>query len=285
MTVHYQNLVSCQLLAENISNPLWVVLDCRFDLADITAGRARWAESHIPGAHYADLEKDLSAPATGTGGRHPLPDAATMAQRFSDWGIGPQSQVVAYDDVGGAFAARAWWLARWLGHEHVAVLDGGMTAWREAGLPLSDDEPARRRGGFTPHVDASRIVDAKQLADALARGAIVLDARVAARFLGDHEPLDARAGHVPGAHNHPYAANLDHRGRFLPADELRAFYDAARGSRPAEDVICMCGSGVTACHNLLAMAIAGLDGARLYPGSWSEWSADATRPVATGPDA
>lgn len=285
MTSYFKDLVSCQTLAANISNPLWVILDCRFELGDAQAGRRAWAAAHIPGAHHADLERDLSSPATPAGGRHPLPDPAALAERFATWGVNPGSQIVAYDNAGGAFAARAWWLARWLGHAHVAVLDGGLAAWREAGLPLSDTEPRSARGEFHARRQHDAVVDADAVTAALADGAVLLDARAAQRFMGDSEPLDARAGHVPGARNYPYAANLDHTGRFLPAAELRACLDAARDGKPPEQLICMCGSGVTACHNLLAMSIAGLPGAKLYPGSWSQWSADESRPVATGPEA
>ena len=268
----YNNLVSPAVLATQCQDPDWVILDCRYDLSNPEAGRQQWLQSHIPRAAYADLERDLSAPITATSGRHPLPDPVYLASCFSNWGIGTETQVVAYDDASGAIAARAWWLLRWLGHEHVAVLDGGLSAWRRAGLPLTGKIYEREPRHFELQLQESMTVDANELAAALEQGDVVLDARIAARFLGDEEPLDKQAGHIPGTHNYPYAANLDRHGCFLSRAELRTCFDAARQDLPPERVICMCGSGVTACHNLLAMHIADLHGARLDPGSWSEWS-------------
>ena len=261
-----------------------MTLDCRFDLSNPESGRQKWLQSHIPHAAYADLERDLSSPITPGSGRHPLPNPVDLAHCFSDWGIGMETQVVAYDDSNGAIAARAWWLLRWLGHEHVAVLDGGLTAWRRAGLPLTDEAYAPEPTHFELQLNRAMAVDANELAASLAQGDVVLDARAAARFLGEEEPLDKQAGHIPGTHNYPYAANLDRHGCFLSPAELRTCFDAARQNLPPERAICMCGSGVTACHNLLAMHIAGLHGARLYPGSWSEWSSDANREIEAGPD-
>lgn len=282
--VNYDNLVSPAILARQLMKPDWVIVDCRFDLADPDAGRHLWTRSHIPGAIFADLEQDLSAPATATSGRHPLPDPADLAECFSAWGIGMNTQVVAYDDSNGAYAARVWWLLRWLGHQTVAVLNGGLNAWRRAGLPLTDEAPDIKPDHFEMRLQSNMTVDADELEKSLQQDYVVLDARSAPRFLGDEEPLDQQAGHIPGAHNFPFTANLDRHGAFLPAAELRVYFDAARQNTPAEHIICMCGSGVTACHNLLAMHIAGLHGARLYPGSWSEWSKDPQRQVATGPD-
>jgi len=283
--VRYRNLVSPSVLAAHCNESDWVILDCRFDLADPKAGQRQWNQAHIPGAVYADLERDLSAPASAVSGRHPLPDPLDLAERLSNWGIGLDTQVVAYDGNNGAIAARAWWLLRWLGHEHAAILDGGITGWRRAGLPLTDKVSQRVAKHFEVQLHDEMVVDANQLTECLTRGDCVLDARTAQRFLGETEPIDAKAGHIPGAHNYPFAANLDRHGCFLPAEELRVYFDSAMQSTAPSNVICMCGSGVTACHNLLAMDIAGMHGARLYAGSWSEWSSDDQRPVATGPDA
>ena len=279
-----QNLVSPTGLAAHCQNPGWVILDCRFDLADPAAGHRQWKHAHIPGATYADLERDLSGPVTETSGRHPLPDPVDLSERFSYWGIGHNTKVVVYDGGDGAIAARAWWLFRWLGHDDVAVLDGGLKAWRRAGLPVVNSVPQRKPAHFEMCLRNEMLIDADELVRCLEHGHVLLDARAAERFLGDTEPLDSRAGHIPGAHNYPYSANLDQHGQFLPAPELRIYFDAAIQNETADHVICMCGSGVTACHNVLAMHIAGLAGARLYPGSWSEWSRDPSRPVAVGPD-
>ncbi|NND61198.1 MAG: sulfurtransferase [Gammaproteobacteria bacterium] len=284
MPARYQDLVSTQVVAHHLDDADWVLLDCRYDLTDSDAGNNAYASAHLPGAVYADLERDLSSAPTSSSGRHPLPQPATLGARLGQWGVDKHTQLVVYDDSGGAFAARAWWLARWLGHEHVAVLDGGLRAWQRHGLPMTTTVDSRDAVAFEFDEHADWCVDVDQLQAELASGALLLDARSADRFMGDIEPLDSRAGHIPGAHNYPFAANLDERGHFLQAAELRACFDAASGDHNASEIICMCGSGVTACHNLLAMAIAGLPGARLYPGSWSEWCSDPDRPVATGPD-
>lgn len=262
-------------------DPAIVWLDCRHNLADPEAGARAYAEGHIPGAHHSHLERDLSGPkhAAGprVGGRHPLPDRAAFARQVAAWGITPTTTVVAYDADGGMYAARAWWLLRWLGHEAVAVLDGGLPAWLAAGGALTADVPPQREGA-SPYPAAPQPALPTRQADELA-GWLVVDARAGERYRGEVEPLDSRAGHIPGAVNRFYKDNLLADGRFKPAAELRAAF-AALGE-PTRQVH-QCGSGVTACHNLLAMAVAGLPGAALYPGSWSEWSADPARPVATG---
>jgi thiosulfate/3-mercaptopyruvate sulfurtransferase len=262
-----------------------VPVDCRFDLADVARGERAYADAHLPGAVYAHLERDLSGPVTPLTGRHPLPDATVLAAKCGALGIDGDVQVVAYDDAGGAFAARLWWLLRWLGHEAVAVLDGGLRAWREAGGPLSREVPRPTPRQFVARRDDSRSVDAARLALALDAGRCVLiDARAAERFAGEVEPIDPIAGHVPGARCAPFAANLGPDGLFLPAADLRARYGALLGARAPGELVAMCGSGVTACHDLLALEIAGLPGARLYAGSWSEWIRDPARPVARGRD-
>lgn len=258
-------------------------IDCRFDLADPGLGQQQFLDGHLPGAVYAHLDRHLSDLAKAGRGRHPLPDAADFSRHLSRWGIAPNTLVIAYDEKQSAFASRLWWILRAAGHEAVVVLDGGIEAWRRAGLPLDATPtlppPVRREVVF----DAARMVDAdavERLRNDPAR--LLLDARPGPRFRGEVEPLDPVAGHVPGAVNRPVADNLEADGRFKPAASLRAGFEALLAGRAPEAVVSMCGSGVTACHTLLAMAAAGLDGARLYPGSWSEWCGQPGRAVATG---
>lgn len=279
----YRTLVDTHTLAQHLDDRRWVVVDCRFVLSDPEAGRRAYAAGHIPGARYAHLDEDLSAPTTPTSGRHPLPTPQALAERFSAWGIGADSQVVVYDDSFGAIAARLWWLLRWLGHDAVALLDGGLPKWTREGYTLSPEPPQIERAKFTPrpktdaHVDSTFVVQHHRDADFR-----LLDARAEERFLGDVEPLDKVAGHIPGARNLPYDDNLALSGEFLSPVELREVYAAKIGALAPSRVVHMCGSGVTACHNLLAMEHAGLSGARLYVGSWSEWITDPRRPIATG---
>ena len=281
----YTTLVEPGDLFTHLSDPGWVAVDCRFDLADPAAGARRYAEGHIPGARYAHLDDDLSDPITPTTGRHPLPEPGRFAQRLDQWGIDGASQVVAYDDANGGMAARLWWLLRWVGHSRVAVLNGGLRAWRAAGYPLSEQPPAVTPRVFTPHLDPRMLLDVDAVASELAARRIALvDARPADRFAGRNETFDPVAGHIPGARNHPFQRNVDAAGRFLPVEQLREAWRPTLAGSPGERVVSMCGSGVTACHNLLALEIAGTHGARLYPGSWSEWIRDPARPVATGDD-
>ena len=265
-----------------------VVIDCRFDLMDPEAGRRAYLAGHIPSAHYADLNKDLSAPISAATGRHPLPLPQDFADLLDLWGIGRKTQVIAYDDSAGAYAARLWWMLRWLGHPEAAVLDGGLKAWigaggalqagEEEGLPVS---PAA--GEFSLRVDPAAVIDTPGVEAWLRDPAnLIVDARAAERYLGVVEPIDAVAGHVAGAVNQPFSANLGPDGRFLPAAELRRLWEKRLGGRNPTQVAAMCGSGVTACHNLLSLEIAGLPGARLYAGSWSEWIRDPNRPIARG---
>jgi thiosulfate/3-mercaptopyruvate sulfurtransferase len=257
-----------------------VLLDCGFDLADPAAGERAYAAGHLPGAVYVHLDRDLSGAKTGRNGRHPLPDRAEFARRAGAWGIAPGVQAVAYDAQGGPYAARAWWLLRWLGHAASAVLDGGPAAWLEAGgASTTDIAPPPARPPYPAGAPAMPTIDAPALLAVLGRRP-VLDARAAERFRGEVEPLDPVAGHIPGALNRFFKDNLGPDGRFRPAAELRAAF-AALGGQPPQWVH-QCGSGVTACHNLLAMEHAGLAGSALYAGSWSEWCADPARPVARG---
>ncbi|MFO1274855.1 MAG: sulfurtransferase [Sphaerotilus natans] len=260
------------------------VFDVRFDLARPEAGEAAWREGHLPGAHYLHLDRDLSAkdgvPAL-CGGRHPLPTREVFAATAARLGLTPDTPVVLVDAQGGMFAARAWWMLRWIGARDVRVLDGGLAAWRAAGGALEPGEVAPATPGpawpLGPEPEGLRLT-ADALAAQLGRVAL-LDARAPERYRGDVEPLDPVAGHIPGALNRPFSANLGPDGRFLPPEALRAAFQGLAGARP---VVHQCGSGVTACHNLLAMAVAGLPGGALYAGSWSEWCRDPARPVAQG---
>ena len=280
----HNTLIDAATLYSHLDDPHWVVVDCRFSLMDTQAGRRAYRESHLPGARYAHLDEDLSSPITLTTGRHPLPDPSELARKLGEWGIGPGIQVVAYDDLGGMLAAaRLWWLLRWLGHQAVAVLDGGFPAWQRAGLPLTAALPTVRPTVLNGHPDDRLWLTTAQVL-ALPSENVLLDARITARFRGEIEPIDPVAGHIPGAVNLPTEGNLTADGHFLPAAELRARFAAALGERSPTTVVHSCGSGVTACHNLLAMEAAGLHGSRLYAGSWSEWIRDPARPRATGTD-
>lgn len=280
----HSTLVEVATLRAHLDRGDWCIVDCRFSLADPDAGLRAYAAGHLPGAVYAHLERDPSGPVTPVSGRHPLPEVGRLAERLSAWGIDESVQVVAYDDAGGAMAARLWWLLRWLGHRAVALLDGGWQAWCAAGAPVSDRPVGRPATRFRPRPSDGAWLDAAQVQRGLSRGEVLLlDARSEARFRGDEEPIDPVAGHVPGAGNRPYTRNLGADGRFRAPSDLRAELQAELGGRAPGAVVHMCGSGVTACHNLLAMEIAGLSGSRLYPGSWSEWIRDPNRPIATGP--
>lgn len=282
MTASHTTLITVETLAANMHAPGWRVFDCRHDLANTTFGRAAYADGHLPGAQFLHLDEDLSGAMTGHNGRHPLPDPQRLAARLGACGIDHTTQVVAYDDAGGMYAARLWWLLRWLGHERVAVLDGGYRAWLGASLPVETAVPDITPRTFEvrpgcKHVDAAFVL--AHLADP---EMVLIDARGPDRFRGENETLDPVGGHIPGAVNRFFRDNLDADGRFKPADALRAAFSTLMGSRSPARVVHQCGSGVTACHNLLAMEHAGLAGSRLYAGSWSEWCADPTRPVTTG---
>lgn len=276
----FSALISVASLASALGEPELVIVDCRASLQDPAAGPAAYAEAHLPGAVFAGLLEDLSGPIVpGRTGRHPLPSVAALVDKLRAWGIGLQSQVVVYDDAGGAFAARLWWLLRWLGHETVALLDGGIAAWLAAGQPITRELPAPHVGDFTPRPHPHLLADAAELLQSAPRK--VFDARAPERYRGEVEPIDPVAGHIPGAENLPFAANL-RDGRFLPSPELRARFDAALAGTAPDAAIHYCGSGVTACHNVLAFAHAGLPLPRLYAGSWSEWITDSSRPIAKG---
>lgn len=275
----FTTLIDVATLAAHLNDPSWAVLDCRFDLADKSAGRRAYASGHLPGAVYADLEQDLSGPVTAQSGRHPLPELKPLVQRLGEWGIDARTQVVVYDASGGGIAARGWWLLRWLGHEAVALLDGGLPAWERAGYPLTAAVRTSRPRAFTERrCEGAVSVDELQQD----RDSLLVDARSAGRYRGEEEPIDPVAGHIPGAINAPFEANLDGEGRFLPVADLKERFAALLGDRDPASVIHYCGSGVTACHNLLAMEHVGFRGSRLYVGSWSEWISDPSRKRAAG---
>jgi len=277
--------LAAPLARNDAGNSDWAVFDCRSELARPDWGASAYAAGHIPGALYAHLDHDLSGPVTPASGRHPLPSIERLTETFSDWGIDDRTQVVAYDQGNGAFAARLWWLLRWLGHRKVAVLNGGFAAWQHSGLPTEAVPATRVPRVFTPRPESASVVSTAELERLVARGeltasrSVLVDARPADRFVGENETIDPVAGHIPGARNHAFLRNVDSRGRFLPVEELQERWRATLGDAAAAQTIAMCGSGVTACHNLLALEVAGLPGARLYAGSWSEWIRDGARPV------
>jgi thiosulfate/3-mercaptopyruvate sulfurtransferase len=270
-----------QLLAALAAGAAPAIIDCSFDLADVVAGERAFAAGHLPGAVYANLDHDLAGPKTGRNGRHPLPARADWAATLARLGVTPARAVVVYDAQGGMYAARAWWMLLWAGHRSVSVLDGGIAAWKAVGGALEAGAAALVAAPTAYPLGDSLVasVDADALLKSLGR-VTLLDARAGERYRGEVEPLDKRAGHIPGARSRFFKDNLDPQGRFRPAAELRDAFEAF-GAAPAQ-VVHQCGSGVTACHNLLAMEVAGLSGSALYPGSWSEWSADPARPVAVG---
>lgn len=278
-----RTLVSTQDLEARLAQPGLVLLDVRHDLARPDAwGQAQYDAGHIPGAIFVHVDRDLSGPKTGRNGRHPLPTPEAAAATFGRLGIGPGKDVVVYDQAAGLYASRLWWMLRWLGFDNVAVLDGGYAKWSGEGRVVSEEATQGTPTDFTigkvaPTVDASGIMGS------LARRALfIIDARGAERFRGDTEPMDPVAGHIPGARNRPYTENLAAGNVFKPASELRAEFEAFLGDAGLDAVVHQCGSGVSACHNILAMEIAGMTGSRLYPGSWSEWCANPERPVAIG---
>jgi thiosulfate/3-mercaptopyruvate sulfurtransferase len=280
----HTTLVDVATLAAHLNAPDWVVIDCRFELGKPDAGESAYAAGHVPGARYGHLDRDFAGPVGPTTGRHPLPDPAVFAAKAAAWGINAATQVVVLDQGNSFFAARAWWVFRWLGHARVAVLDGGLAAWQAAGLALTAAAPQPAAGGFRAVADASQVVDAADVLRSLATDERrLVDARGADRYAGENETIDAVGGHVPGAVNHHYARNYLPDGRMKDAATLRAEWLATLGGREPRAMIAMCGSGVSACVNLLALEHAGLSGARLYPGSWSEWIRDPSRPMARGP--
>ena len=279
--MNYTTLISTEALAAHLADPALVVVDCRHNLADIGAGELAYRAAHLPGAHFLHLDHDLSGVKTGKNGRHPLPEIGALSATLGRIGIDASKQVVAYDQNHGMWASRLWWLLHWLGHDRAAVLDGGIDKWVAEGRPLTAELPLARAARFVPR--PGRIASADEILRHLGDGTLtVLDARAPERYHGDIEPIDPVAGHIPGAINRPYTQNLTPQGTLKPAEALRPEFEAQLAGRAPGSVVHQCGSGVTACHNVRAMAIAGLPGSRLYPGSWSEWVSDPSRPVARG---
>lgn len=276
----FDTLISREEVQAHLGDAGWRIVDCRFDLKDTERGRRDFAVSHVPGAVYAHLDDDLSSPITPTTGRHPLPEFGSFVRTVRRLGIGNTTQVVVYDDSIGSIAVRLWWMLRNLGHHSVALMDGGWPAWVREGRPVTAEFTPPAESRFIPRSSWSEDVSTPRLqAELQSRSCLLLDCRTAERYRGEREPIDPIAGHVPGALNRPYLLNVDTNGDFLPPEELRkAYVEQIRGTDPSR-VVHMCGSGVTACHNLLAMEMAGLPGSRLYSGSWSEWIRDPQRPV------
>ncbi len=281
----FTTLISSATLSMHLGDAAWVVVDCRFKLDDVAWGEREYAAAHIPGAVYADLDHDLSAAKTGTNGRHPLPDTVALAATFSRLGITSGMQVVAYDQHNGMYASRLWWMLRYMGHDVVAVLDGGFAKWIAEGRETRGGGESRPPSAFSGSARREMILDAATVASLIGStspSTRLLDARAPQRFRGESEPLDKVAGHIPGASNYFFQQNLDANGTFRTPEQLRAQLGGVLGDAPPHHVVCYCGSGVTACHNLLAMEHAGLKGAKLYAGSWSEWCSDERRPVERG---
>ena len=278
----YSTLVTTDILAAHLADPRWLVVDCRFDLRNEDLGRTQYLDAHVPGAVYASLAHDLAGKKSGKNGRHPLPAIDEFAATVRRLGVSSDTQVVAYDQDAGMYASRFWWMLRFIGHDAIAVLDGGWAKWNAEQRPSRCGDERPPAGDFiaSPRPEwRLTIDDVARLPESI----LLVDARGPERFEGRTEPLDRVAGHIPGAANHYYKQNLSDSGTMLPPDALRQQYEPLLAGRDPGQVVMYCGSGVSACHNLLAMEHAGLSGARLYPGSWSEWSADPSRPVETGP--
>jgi thiosulfate/3-mercaptopyruvate sulfurtransferase len=279
----HQTIVSSDELAPHLDDPTWTIVDCRYDLNDDRWGEEQYRAAHIPRAVYASLGHDLSGPKDGRNGRHPLPGHDVMATTFGLWGIGPDVQVVAYDQDAGMYASRLWWMLRYMSHDAVAVLDGGLARWVHEGYSTRADREQWQPATFTGEPRQDWRVDVNQvLADLGNPSRMLVDARAEGRYRGESEAIDNVAGHIPGARNYFFQRNLTEDKTFRKPEELRQQWQSLLGSRPPGEVVMYCGSGVTACHNLLAMEYAGLEGARLFPGSWSEWSSDPARPIGTG---
>jgi thiosulfate/3-mercaptopyruvate sulfurtransferase len=280
----YNTLITTDQLNRHLGESHWLVVDCRYYLENTQQGLREYSQAHLPGAVYADLGTDLSSQViAGVTGRHPLPDVDTLCRTFSNWGVGDKTQVVVYDQGPGMIAARLWWMLQWLGHDKVAVLEGGWAKWQRESRPVDRKTPVLTPQPFTAKVRAELLADADEVMANMSSASVrILDARAEDRFRGENETLDPVAGHIPGALSAPFANNVDANGELRPEEELLKMYNSLLGNTPANEAIVYCGSGVTAAHNILVMQHAGLGMARLYPGSWSHWITDKQRPIATG---
>lgn len=279
----YNTIISAQQLNEIIDNDNVRVFDCRFSLKDPQGGLKNYRAGHLPNAQFADMDTQLSSAMTETSGRHPLPEVEIFINQLKEWGINNDTQIVAYDDISGAFAARLWWMLRWVGHDNVAVLDGGMQKWTDAGFGVSQDEVNFAQGSFSGAANMQWLVDIDTVQSELAAGQITLiDARSADRFTAKDQKTDPVPGHVPGSTSLPFPGNLTKDGLFESPAVIKQRFTNTIQDQPITNVVNMCGSGVTACHNLLAQAVAGLPPTKIFIGSWSQWIRDPTRPIATG---
>ena len=278
----YKTIISAEDLIKNIDNKEFIIFDCRCDINNTSYGIDQYTEGHIPNAIFVDIDTDLADKKTSTSGRHPLPDSSILVEKLCNWGMSNTKQVIIYDDAGGAFASRMWWILKWLGHEKIALLNGGLGAYMAAGGKLTTEITVHEKTSFEVSINDSMHVTLQEVEDAQYRmDKLIMDARSKERYLGIKDVVDPVAGHIPGAISHPLSTNLDKTGCFKSAEELKLQFSKILGDTKSEDIISMCGSGITACHNILAMEIAGIRNVRLYVGSWSEWITDKTRPIAT----
>ena len=283
MSTNYCTLVNTEILAKRLSDSHWVIVDCRFDLLNPEAGFAQYREGHIPGAVYADLNRDLSGPVTADSGRHPLPDPDAFKAAMGRFGVDGSKQVVAYDDAGGMLASRLWWLLRYYGHAAVAVLDGGFSQWQREGRPVEAGVHQNAPAQFNGKPQRGWVVGLDEVEMNLRKTHFqLIDSRSPERYRGELETIDPVAGHIPGAQGHFYGSNLNEAGEMRPTTQLREQFEALFDGKKPQETVFYCGSGVSACHNLLALEHAGLSGAKLYAGSWSQWCKDPGRPIAKG---
>ena len=277
----YKTIISAENLIESLPDENTLVFDCRCDIKDTTYGIQAYTEGHIPGSIYVNVDTDLASEKTPSSGRHPLPDADALSEKLSQWGLSSEKQAVIYDDASGAFAGRMWWILKWLGHKKVAVLDGGLGSYMSIGGKLTTDETIFEKNIFTPNIQSEMVVEITDVEEAQYKmNKLIIDARSKERYLGIKDLVDPIAGHVPGAISHPLSLNLNKDGKFRSPEDLKLAFDKIIADTTSENVISMCGSGITACHNILAMEIAGIKGIKLYVGSWSEWITDKSRPIA-----
>ena len=277
----YKTIISAKDLIKNVNNDDFIIFDCRCDISDSSYGIEAYNEGHIENSIFIDIDHDLASEKTSDSGRHPLPDPRLFSEKLSQWGMSNNKQAVVYDDAGGAFAGRMWWILKWLGHSNVAVLDGALGAWMSIGGKLTSKPTIFERAGFEPSPNNNMYVSIKDVEDAQYKmNKLIIDARSRERYLGIKDPVDPIAGHIPGAVSHPLGMNLDKNGHFKSPEELRHNFNKIIGDTVSSDIISMCGSGITACHNILALEICGIKDVTLFVGSWSEWITDKSRPVA-----